>query len=36
MKQGIQSWCSRTTQRDGVGGEVGGGLRMGRHMYTHC
>ena len=24
MKQGTQSWCSGTTQRDGVGREVGG------------
>ena len=33
MKQGIQSWCSGTTQRDGVGREVGGGFRMGGHVH---
>ena len=35
MKQGTQSWCSGTTQRDGVGREVGEGFRMGGHMGTH-
>jgi len=34
MKQGTQSWCSGTTQRDKVGREVEGELRMGGHMYT--
>ena len=34
MKQGTQSWCSGTTQRD-VGKEVGVGFRMVGHMYTH-
>ena len=29
MKQGTQSQCSGTTQRDRVGREVGGGFRMG-------
>ena len=29
MKQGTQSWCSGTTQRDGMGREVGGGFGMG-------
>jgi len=29
MKQGTQSWCTRTTLRDGMGREVGGGFRMG-------
>ena len=29
MKQGTQSWCSGATQRDGLGREGGGGLRMG-------
>ena len=29
MKPGTQNWSSRTTQRDGVGKEVGGGFRMG-------
>ena len=34
MKQGTQSWCSVTTQRDGVVREVRGGLRMGgTHVY---
>ena len=32
---GIQSWCSGTTQRDGVGKEVGRGFRLGGHLYTH-
>ena len=35
MKQDTQSWCSGTTQRDRVRREVGGGFRMGGHMYTH-
>ena len=30
MKQGIQSQCSVTAWRDGVGREVGGGFKMGR------
>ena len=30
-----QSRCSQTTQRDGVGREVGEGFRMGGHMWTH-
>ena len=34
MKQGTQSQCSGTTQRDGVGRDVGGGFRMRGHMYT--
>ena len=29
MKQGTQSWCSGTTQRDGMGKKVGGGFGMG-------
>jgi len=33
MKQGAQSWCTGTTQRDGMGREVGGGFRMGTHGY---
>ena len=33
--QGTQSQCSGTTQRDGMGREVGGWFRMGRHVYTH-
>ena len=35
MKQGTQNWCSGTTQRDGVGREVGVEFRMGGHMCTH-
>ena len=35
MKQGTQSWCSGTTQRDGLGKEVGEGFRMGGRMCTH-
>jgi len=35
MRKHTQSWCSRTTQRDGVRKELGGGFRMVRHMYTH-
>jgi len=35
MIQGARGWCTGMTQRDGMGREVGGGLRMGReHMYT--
>ena len=34
MKQGTQSWCSGTTQRDGVGREAGGGVQDGgTHVY---
>ena len=29
MKQGTQNECSETTQRDGMGREVGRGLKMG-------
>jgi len=32
MKQSTQSWCSGTTQRNGVGRIVGGGFRMVGHM----
>ena len=35
MKKSPQSQCSGTTQRDGVGREVGGEFRMGPHMYIH-
>ena len=35
MKQGTQSRCSGTTQRDSVGREVRGGFRIGGHMYTY-
>ena len=31
MKQGTQSQCSETTQRGGVGREMGGGFRMEGH-----
>ena len=34
MKQGTESWYTGTTLKDGVGREVGGGFRMGEHMYT--
>ena len=34
MKQGTQSRCSETTQRNGVGREVGGGIQDGgTHVY---
>ena len=29
MKQGTQSWCSGTTQRDRVGRGVGGAFKIG-------
>ena len=32
--QGTQSQCSGTTQRDGVGRELGGGFRTRGHMST--
>ena len=28
-------WCTGTTQRDGTGREVGGGVQDGEHMYTY-
>ena len=34
MIQGVQGWCTGMTQRDGMGREVGGGFRMGDHIYT--
>ena len=34
MKQGTQSLCSGTTQRDGVEREMGGGFRIGGRMCT--
>jgi len=34
MRQGIQSQCTGTTQRDGMGREVGGAFGTGGHMYT--
>ena len=33
MKQGTQSWCTGTTQRDGMGREVGGCFRVGTHVH---
>ena len=33
--QGTQSQCSGTTQRDGVGRDMGEGFRIGGHIYTH-
>ena len=35
MRQGAQGWCTGMTQRDGMGREVGGGLRMGNTCITH-
>ena len=35
MKQGTQSWCSGTIQKEGEGREVGRRFRMVGHMYTH-
>ena len=34
MRQGAQGWCTGMTLTDGMGREVGGGLRMG-NIYTH-
>ena len=34
MRQGTQSWCFGTTQRDRVGMEGGEGSGWGEHMYT--
>ena len=34
MKQGTQSQCTGTAQRDGMGRETEGGFGMGGHMYT--
>ena len=34
MKQSTQSWCSGTTQGNGVRREMGEGFRMVGHMYT--
>ena len=33
MKQGTQSWCTGTTQRDGMGREVGWGSGWGTHVH---
>ena len=35
MRQGAQGQCTGMTLRDGMGREVGGGLKDGEHMYTH-
>ena len=32
MRQGAQGWCTGMALRDGMGIEVGGGVRMG-HFY---
>ena len=29
MRQGAQGWCNEMTLRNGMGWEVGGGLRLG-------
>jgi len=34
MKQGTQSQCSGTTEKDRVMRDVGGGFRIGGHVYT--
>ena len=34
MIQDAWGWCTGMTQRDGKRREVGGGFRMGKHMYT--
>ena len=33
MRQGAGGWCTRMTQNDGMGREVGG-VQDGGHMYT--
>ena len=33
QREGAQGWCTGMTQRDGMGSEVGRGLRMG-DTYT--
>ena len=33
MKQGNQSWCTGTIQRNGMGREVGGVLGLGAHVH---
>ena len=35
MKQGTQSWCTGTTERDGIKREGGWVFGIGGHMYTH-
>jgi len=32
---GAQGWCTGMTLRDGIGREVGRGVKDGGHMYTH-
>ena len=34
MRQDARGWCTGMTQRDGMGGEMGGGFQDGEHMYT--
>ena len=37
MRQGAQDWCTGMTQRDGMGREVAGRVRMGdTYTYTHA
>ena len=33
IRQGAQGWCTGMTQRDGMGREVGRGVRMGKHLW---
>jgi len=35
MKQGTQSQCTGTIQRDGMERKLGEGFGTGGHMYTH-
>ena len=38
-EMGARSWCTGKTQRDGMGREVGGGIRMGntcKSMADSC
>ena len=34
MRQGAWGWSTGMTQRDGMGREVGGGFKMGIHIYS--
>ena len=39
MRHGAQGWCTGMTWRDGMGKEVGGGIRMGNtclHVADSC
>ena len=33
MRQSAQGWCTGMTQRDGMGREVGGRIRVGTHVH---